>query len=557
MRSNRATQARLIALALLLTTPSGVRAADAQFTTVQVDLNSGALSQGLPFDVRFLLTGPVDAAVQEVRIEFSPRTCKDSTSLNQWNSDALPWRSLGLAPAPASGASPKFTILMPPFEVNRNYCLRFTVIKAIGGAELDNFRAAASAAVSSALNGLLTTANLTIDQLSAVRDGLNTAIKMAAPSVSVRPIPRSIFDETIPIQTFARGATALLQAQLSTSSRAGALRSTIDGLVADGIRTLATDTDFGRIANAAQTAAAGSDDFAAFRSAAATAKLWAGRSQEMWRQLADPTNKLSPSDLLTWGSNDAAGAVQRLAVVEEDFRAIRTLFEGLNTRAPFRTAAGVSVDSVQNVLAEIRRFVGDPVANDLGALGDEERRLTDLQTVLKTRETLVTAITGDFVVSAATSLVEDAVTTADFATRHSWYVSADIGVAIAARLYSGFAYSGANIYFRPVNKEAPLSQFPTRGRLARSVSAMIGITLTDLAKTGQRSNLIGSQMLVAGGGIRVTESLRVNAGAVFFLAEDTNPTVSHQKFAASPFLSFSYDADVAGAMGALGRLLPK
>jgi hypothetical protein len=33
--------------------------------------------------------------------------------------------------------------------------------------------------------------------------------------------------------------------------------------------------------------------------------------------------------------------------------------------------------------------------------------------------------------------------------------------------------------------------------------------------------------------------------------------VSHQHVAASFFLSFSYDVDVANAIGALGKLLPK
>ncbi len=553
----RSVQAAAL-LVLLVVASRAVWAADPQFTVVQVDLNSGALSQGLPFDVRFLLTGPIDQKVQEVNVAFVQMACDEVQQASapvKWTSQPS-WRSLELTPAPASPSPQKFTVLMPPLEVNRQYCLRFTVSKSITGPELESFRAAAARNVSGVLNSLLQTANLSTADLAGLRVALRNAVQTSTAGLDVHTKERSIFDERVPIDTFAGGVRELVQVQIIPRVRARDLRDTVDRQVRDRVHALVTDADVARVASAAQATAAGNDAFAVWRSAAETARIYASRSEALWDQMTDATAGTSVDGLVSWTSADAANAVKRLNVVQTDCRTIRGLFEALHAQPAFRNAANVSDDTVQKVLTEVKAVCGDPTTNDTGALGDEERRLTDLQAALMSRESMVQSVTDNFVVNASAALFEDAVTTADFNTRHSWYVSADVGVALAPRLHSGFAYSGANIYFRPVNKEAPLQQFHGKARIARSVSAMVGLTITDLTKAGQRSNLIGSQMLVAGGGMRVTESMRLNGGVVVYQAEDTNPTVSRQKVAATPFVSFSYDFDVASTLGALGRLLP-
>jgi hypothetical protein len=80
---------------------------------------------------------------------------------------------------------------------------------------------------------------------------------------------------------------------------------------------------------------------------------------------------------------------------------------------------------------------------------------------------------------------------------------------------------------------------------------MIGLTLQDLNKSGQRENVTGSRMLVVGAGLRFTSSIRVTGGALVF--KEPNPLISDANLALSPFISLSFDWDVASTLGSLGR----
>jgi hypothetical protein len=76
---------------------------------------------------------------------------------------------------------------------------------------------------------------------------------------------------------------------------------------------------------------------------------------------------------------------------------------------------------------------------------------------------------------------------------------------------------------------------------------------SNLAKDHERAALMGTnQMLVLGGGLRLTDSIRVAAGALVFKAFDPNPLIDNKRIRISPFLSFSVDWDVKGTITELG-----
>ena len=54
--------------------------------------------------------------------------------------------------------------------------------------------------------------------------------------------------------------------------------------------------------------------------------------------------------------------------------------------------------------------------------------------------------------------VDGTITTVDGRTARNNYISADAGVLFAGDIGIGGLYLGSNIYFRPVNKDAPLSE---------------------------------------------------------------------------------------------------
>ena len=137
----------------------------------------------------------------------------------------------------------------------------------------------------------------------------------------------------------------------------------------------------------------------------------------------------------------------------------------------------------------------------------------------------------------------DTVITAEGQTRHKNYVSVDAGVLFAGDIGIGALYVGSNIYFRPVNKDAPLGLFSGIGR---RLALTVGLTISSVADETHhtRSDLFWNQSLVLGAGYRITSSLRGGGGALVFRESDPNPLVTRTSTAATWYASFSLDLDL-------------
>ena len=141
-------------------------------------------------------------------------------------------------------------------------------------------------------------------------------------------------------------------------------------------------------------------------------------------------------------------------------------------------------------------------------------------------------------------------TIGDFKTSSTFYLSADAGFAFVPELNKTAPYLGTNIYFRPVNKDAPLR---LHGGWGRRLCFTIALTLTGIADS-TRDDLFHTQSLLLGGGIRITDSLRLGGGAILFERKDPNPLVDHNRLATTPYLSLSFDWDVAKQLTGFGKL---
>jgi hypothetical protein len=139
----------------------------------------------------------------------------------------------------------------------------------------------------------------------------------------------------------------------------------------------------------------------------------------------------------------------------------------------------------------------------------------------------------------------------DGETPRTVYVSADAGVLYASVIETGAVYIGSNIYFRPVNKRAPLGR---NDSFLRRAALTIGFTVTSIADENHRtrSDLFGRQSLVLGGGLRLTESVRAGAGVLLFKEADSNPLITRTSAATTPYISFSFDLDVGSTFRRLG-----
>src|SRR5262245_39524966 len=132
---------------------------------------------------------------------------------------------------------------------------------------------------------------------------------------------------------------------------------------------------------------------------------------------------------------------------------------------------------------------------------------------------------------------------ADGRTHSKNYVSVDAGVLYAGDLGIGALYVGSNIYFRPVNKAAPLS---TVSSIGRRLALTVGLTISSVADENEktRSDLFWNQSLVLGGGYRLASSVRAGAGALVFRQADPNPLVTRKSAAVTWYVSFSFDLDL-------------
>jgi hypothetical protein len=137
----------------------------------------------------------------------------------------------------------------------------------------------------------------------------------------------------------------------------------------------------------------------------------------------------------------------------------------------------------------------------------------------------------------------DATKIADGRTSQKNYVSVDAGVLFAGDIGIGALYVGTNIYFRPINKDAPLNAVSSLGRrLALTVGATLSSVSDDNNRT--RSDLFWNQSLVLGAGYRVTSSLRGAGGVLAFRQSDPNPLVTQKTVATTWYASFSLDLDI-------------
>jgi hypothetical protein len=129
------------------------------------------------------------------------------------------------------------------------------------------------------------------------------------------------------------------------------------------------------------------------------------------------------------------------------------------------------------------------------------------------------------------------------------YVSLDAGIAYPWRLENMVFYAGTNIYFRPINKDAPLRD---KGTFLHRFALTIGVTTTvkddsrralDLRPTEDEDE--ASNSLLIGGGLRVTSSMRFGVGALVFKQRHPNPLINQTSVGATPYVSLAADVNVA------------
>ncbi len=172
-----------------------------------------------------------------------------------------------------------------------------------------------------------------------------------------------------------------------------------------------------------------------------------------------------------------------------------------------------------------------------------------LSSHLASRSKGIDALADELSISARSLLLGDASTLGNFTTAQKNYISLDAGLTWAVELEEVVPYAGTNIYFRPVNRNAPLRSLGNfRQTFSRRFALTLGLTASSIADqggaSGTQQDLFGNQSLLLGAGIRVTDAMRLGAGAIVFKQDDPNPLVDESRLNTSYYLSLSFDIDV-------------
>jgi len=536
----------LICLLLTLTFTYQSKAEDSSngpFPIVEVDLNAGIFKEVLPFDVPFIITGQVTKDTKEVKLAYyeSGSVISDQDippdawqSVNSW------YRFIGLE-------GDKFSILVPPLRVNRYFRFRFSFERSVADKEVEAFRRRASDAVDELLRNFGEVSNLNVDQSNKLRIQLILAVKTAlGPGIDMDVEPGTIFDENANSSsvrnTFNQKLAEILDAQNNRydgiSNFAGKVPS-----AADYLNELIGNTIFARIVDELKARASQDESIDTLLQANIDALDIRRLSQGDVVDLVAGLKPGSPPANLyaVWDAYLLDDQISQLQGTMRTLNRLNRFVSHIRSTSSLSRAVVVTVDELNSLTELISRSVED--------FQEIQRELAFIKESLEMRKEAI-----DAYISQLGNQVRDDITVygssvGDFNTRHSWYISADVGLAWATDIDEVFSYFGTNIYFRPVNKNAPLKGL----QFFRRFSIMIGLTLQDLEMAGQRESTVGSQMLVIGGGLRLTSSMRVSGGAIVFKKPDPNPLISDTELALSPFISLSFDWNVASTLGDLGR----
>lgn len=557
-------------------------------------LLGGILNDTLPFDVQFILWGDIDARmtkeldrafVEVWMAELSGSVgCQDvarKTYKRITRVDAMKWTEQDYAkrgetfPTDAEAANRRqFEVLIPKLKPKKNYCFLFQVGPGQPPTPPQKVRltAALLPAYETFINQAGVINELSTEQAEDLRQRIISALLETAPFGGVSARPGTVFDSTAK-QTSVLGQFAQLWARVqtehkrvvdgvrklqdfsATSFNAETLREWRAWLGNDALRRLPAliQQHQPAIVAADPSFTIAADDLAALKlvlnlSDADLARIVKGISpgnaDDAVAQLSAPDPSVSdtpPTDLANEPCPVVPPLSQRCRIVDLYRDALRRAAAVVSAVGPINAPAEVAavVKLAANLVTSIQQTEGD--------LEEIRIDILNLQRAVNKRHTEMEAHVRALDALILSDLFMLATTQGSFATRKTWYVSADTGLAIAPSINEVFPYIGSNIYFRPVNTEAPPGSIGTR------LSMLIGFSWTNnILEPGERAALYGeSASLFLGTGLRLTDYLKVSGGLLLFKGLAANPTVNRDKIKFTPFISLSGDFDMAKILGGL------
>ena len=557
---------RVVCLSLLLLTAATTPiAGDAPrntkpFSRFKVFLQ-GVLNDTLPFDVPFIVWGDVpdpkaDHLTLRIAVIDSGTSCStvpsgrfeivDRVELHKWTESDYNDRGLPVPGDLAAATRKQFELVIKPLVPSRFYCFLFQTEpgRPLTNAEASVLGAQLLPAYAAFIRGLGLVLNVPQSEIERLRQQLVHAVLTAVPLTGFRPKAGTLFDPEADPATVSGPFTIAAAAVFQEHTR-----------VVRGLMEFQGTTNPGQRTTSLQTWQRWSDS-SAFRTIIQPLGVPAAT-----RDLLNALITLSTADRANLLVGVPPGSPpQVLTDVQTDSSLAAPPAAGYLPTEPCPTGAELGQRCVR--LDEWRARIGQAealvrTAGNLGLANDihttfldfEEQkiRLLNLQYAANQREAAMARHLAALQATIAQDYTALLTTIGNFDTRRSWYLSMDTGIAIAPGLNEIFPYVGTNIYFRPINKEAPPTVFLSR------FSMLLGFTWTsNLIKPGETRALFGDNAnLILGAGLRATDVLRFNGGILVVKGVNPNPLINRTRIEVTPYFSLSADIDVAGIMSGL------
>ena len=502
--------------AVAQTTPTPGAAAtadDSPGTKVGVSLDEKFFERRLPFDVPFYLSGLPPAYATDILLTTFRTSSKDSLSLIATELEATkncqPGPTLKIAAVSRStwkgaAGSKSFALLVDALDPQRYYVFCFLSSGPVPAAEIDKpsrtiLRDVATRFLGEGAPGA--EGDLSLPFARAMQEQLGQEINRmgAARGIPASIPPGNLFDTKTPVErgsTFVRLISPLIDAYRNSKNRA------------DDYTTRREQLD----------------------------DVVGGLSAEVREFVTDAIVAALPPDAVP----DRNAAITTTVPFAFGDYAVADLLEKLETAEDAARAKGVT--EAVTAITDLKRRVGT-LERTAQAYGRNYENLRERAQALLAEIALRASEVRVGVGSTAL--------TADM--NRNAYVSMDTGIAYSWALESMVFYAGTNIYFRPINKNAPLSQ---KGSFSRRFALTIGVT-TSLKDSRRRAEDLrpdqgqppnGTNSLLIGGGLRVTPSIRLGAGALIFRETDPNPLITKRSTAATPYVALAVDVNLGSLL---------
>lgn len=526
---------------------------------VNVDLGGAAFTQVLPFDVPFNISGEILENVMSVEVRYLPFAGIQESDARWSEAPKGEWLRQD-----TGDHAKRFHIHMPTvLEPDQNYTFRFTIIHGPSALERAQFRVAAANLVRAKLK------IMPVEQDTAATENVRSGFAsqfITLMATGVKIVPGSLFDTNTITREIKNLFIQTLVPALDPQDKLRIKETEYAIKVNDlqlFLQRISEDTSLHRLVTALDTGRK-DPNISAFLKEFPDLFVIASLDRKKIEVLSQgyPAGHVIATSVGNITNMDEIRKLQenyRILdnQISEFRKSLLALFPMTSNRIVIKDSLiknkaiqAAHVSNLQSLASDGSGMVwkASTRAKELGSL---MRNIVDLTAK---REVAVAALVDRMTVIWIRHATLSSSTISSYDLERKNYISADAGLIWAPDLGRVVPYAGTNIYFRPINNDAPLPNLFELSGFLRRFALMVGLTVGGIEDAARgRENLVKTSAGLVGAGLRITRVIRIGGGAIIFMARKETPFNNEKKAVADFYASISFDINVAETP--LGRWL--